>query len=66
MNRGKPIATGAAGHQHFVWGLWIIGDGCRSLPARGDRSPITGDLSRFFPHRIEGLIVAVGFRPPRA
>ena len=72
MDRGNPIATGAAGHageplayqkhanlfsadrQHFVWGLWMIGDGCRGLSARGDRSPITGNLSRFFPHRIEG------------
>ena len=72
MDRGKLIASGAAGHQgeplvyqkhanlfsangqHFVWGLWMIGDECRGLSARGDRSPITGNLSRFFPHRIEG------------
>jgi glutathionylspermidine synthase len=72
MDRGNPLATGAAGHhgepiayqkhanlfsarqQHFVWGLWMIGDECRGLSARGDRSPITGNLSRFFPHRIEG------------
>jgi glutathionylspermidine synthase len=40
--------------QHFVWGLWMIGDKCRGLSARGDNSPITGNLSRFFPHRIEG------------
>jgi glutathionylspermidine synthase len=71
MDRGNPLATGAAGHhgepivyqkasnlfsarqQHFVWGLWMIGDECRGLSARGDRSPITGNLSRFFPHRIE-------------
>jgi glutathionylspermidine synthase len=43
----------AADHQHFVWGLWMVGDECRGLSARGDRSPITGNLSRFFPHRIE-------------
>lgn len=43
-----------ANQQHFVWGLWMIGDKCRGLSARGDRSPITGNLSRFFPHRIEG------------
>ncbi len=72
MDRGKPIAAGAAGHsdeprvfqQHaplfsaggrnFVWGLWMVGDECRGLSARGDTSPITGNLSRFFPHRIEG------------
>ena len=40
--------------QHFVWGLWMIGDECRGLSARGDSSPVTGNLSRFFPHRIEG------------
>ncbi len=57
---GEPIAYQkhanlfSAGGQHFVWGLWMIGDGCRGLSARGDRSPITGNLSRFFPHRIEG------------
>ncbi len=44
----------AAKQQHFVWGLWMVGDECRGLSARGDRSPITGNLSRFFPHRIEG------------
>lgn len=72
IDRGSPIAAGAAGHhgepsiyqrhanlfsaggQHFVWGLWMIGDECRGLSARGDSSPITGNLSRFFPHRIEG------------
>lgn len=43
-----------ANQQHFVWGLWMIGDKCRGLSARGDASPITGNLSRFFPHRIEG------------
>jgi glutathionylspermidine synthase len=43
-----------ASQQHFVWGLWMVGDECRGLSARGDRSPITGNLSRFFPHRIEG------------
>jgi glutathionylspermidine synthase len=44
----------AADQHHFVWGLWMVGDECRGLSARGDRSPITGNLSRFFPHRIEG------------
>lgn len=41
-----------AGGQHFVWGLWIIGDTCRGLSARGDRAAITSNRSRFFPHRI--------------
>ena len=44
----------ADGGNHFVWGLWMIGDECRGLSVRGDASPITGNLSRFFPHRIEG------------
>jgi glutathionylspermidine synthase len=39
---------------HFVWGLWMIGDECRGLSARADQSPVTGNLSRFLPHRIEG------------
>ncbi len=43
-----------AGGNHFVWGLWMVGDTCRGLSARGDASPVTGNLSRFFPHRIEG------------
>ncbi|GAA5132077.1 glutathionylspermidine synthase family protein [Luteolibacter yonseiensis] len=43
-----------AGGRHFVWGLWMVGDECRGLSARGDRSPVTGNLSRFFPHRIDG------------
>jgi glutathionylspermidine synthase len=43
----------SAGGRHFVWGLWMIGDECRGLSARGDGSPITGNLSRFYPHRIE-------------
>jgi glutathionylspermidine synthase len=43
----------SAGGQHFVWGLWMVGDDCRGLSARGDHSLITGNLSRFFPHRIE-------------
>lgn len=43
-----------AGREHFVWGLWMVGDACRGLSARGDSSPITGNLSRFFPHRIDG------------
>lgn len=38
--------------QHFVWGLWMIGDQCHGLSARGDHSPVTGNLSRFLPHRI--------------
>lgn len=42
-----------AAQNHFVWGLWMVGDQCCGLSARGDRSPITGNLSRFFPHRIE-------------
>lgn len=44
----------AARDQHFVWGLWMVGDECRGLSARGDRSLVTGNLSQFFPHRIEG------------
>ena len=40
--------------KHFVWGLWMVGDGCRGLSVRGDASPVTGNLSQFFPHRIEG------------
>lgn len=43
----------AAG-KHFVWGLWMVGDACRGLSARGDESPVTGNFSRFFPHRIDG------------
>jgi glutathionylspermidine synthase len=43
-----------AGGQHIVWGLWMVGDECRGLSARGDTSPVTGNLSRFLPHRIEG------------
>lgn len=42
------------GGLHFVWGLWMVGDECRGLSARGDTSPITGNLSRFVPHRIHG------------
>lgn len=38
--------------QHFVWGAWMVGDQCCGLSARGDASPITGNMSRFFPHRI--------------
>lgn len=41
------------GGRHFVWGLWMVGDTCRGLSVRGDTSPITGNLSRFFPHRID-------------
>jgi len=43
-----------ADQTHFVWGLWMIGDECRGLSARGDHSPVTGNFSRFYPHRIEG------------
>lgn len=43
-----------AGGHHVVWGLWMVGDECRGLSARGDTSPVTGNLSRFLPHRIEG------------
>lgn len=43
-----------AGGQHVVWGLWMVGGECRGLSARGDASPVTGNLSRFLPHRIEG------------
>ena len=42
----------AAKQQHFVWGLWMVGDACCGLSARGDSAPITGNLSRFYPHRI--------------
>ena len=42
-----------AGGQHIVWGLWMIGDECRGLSARADSGPVTGNLSRFLPHRIE-------------
>ena len=41
-----------ADRMHFVWGLWMVGDGCHGLSARGDTSPITGNLSRFFPHKM--------------
>lgn len=44
----------SAGSQHFVWGLWMVGDACHGLSARGDRSPVTGNLSRFYPHAIDG------------
>jgi len=44
----------SAEQMHFVWGLWMIGDECRGLSARGDKSPVTGNLSRFLPHRLEG------------
>ena len=43
-----------ASGRHVVWGLWMIGDECRGLSARADTSPVTGNLSRFLPHRIEG------------
>jgi glutathionylspermidine synthase len=32
----------------------MVGDECRGLSARGDTSLVTGNLSQFFPHRIEG------------
>ncbi|MFM2296587.1 MAG: hypothetical protein RL117_294 [Verrucomicrobiota bacterium] len=38
----------------FVWGLWMVDGACRALSARGDASPITGNMSRFYPHRLEG------------
>ena len=44
----------SAGRQHFVWGLWMVGDACHGLSARGDHSPVTGNLSRFYPHVIDG------------
>jgi glutathionylspermidine synthase len=44
----------SAGRQHFVWGLWMVGDACHGLSARGDHSPVTGNLSRFYPHLIDG------------
>jgi glutathionylspermidine synthase len=43
-----------AERKHFVWGLWMVGDECRGLSVRGDPSPVTGNLSQFYPHRIEG------------
>jgi glutathionylspermidine synthase len=30
----------------------MVDDTCRALSARGDVSPITGNMSRFHPHRI--------------
>ncbi len=42
----------SADRKHFVWGLWMVGDECRGMSARGDTSPVTGNLSQFFPHRI--------------
>jgi glutathionylspermidine synthase len=50
----KHASLFSEGGNHFVWGLWMIGDECRGLSVRGDASPVTGNLSRFFPHRIEG------------
>jgi glutathionylspermidine synthase len=44
----------AAERRHFVWGLWMVGDECRGMSVRGDSSPVTGNLSQFYPHRIEG------------
>ncbi|MFO1139581.1 MAG: glutathionylspermidine synthase family protein [Paracoccus sp. (in: a-proteobacteria)] len=37
-----------------VLGAWIIGQSCRGLGIREDRSRITHNLSRFKPHFIEG------------
>lgn len=63
--KGVPAADGgplvyqqraelfAGGGRYFVWGLWMVGDECRGLSVRGDRSLVTGNLSQFFPHRIE-------------
>lgn len=59
-NPGEPIVYQQhaepfqADRLHVVWGLWMIGDECRGLSARGDASPVTGNLSRFLPHRIDG------------
>lgn len=39
---------------HPVIGAWIIGERCRGLGIREDRSRITHNLSRFKPHFIEG------------
>jgi glutathionylspermidine synthase len=50
----KRASLYQSGGRHFVWGLWMIGDECRCLSARGDSSPVTGNLSRFFPHLIDG------------
>lgn len=58
-NPGEPIVYQQhaelfqADRLHVVWGLWMIGDECRGLSARGDASPVTGNLSRFLPHRID-------------
>jgi glutathionylspermidine synthase len=41
-----------AGGRHFVWGLWMVDENCCCLSARGDVSPVTGNMSRFHPHRI--------------
>jgi glutathionylspermidine synthase len=49
--RHAPLFQG--GGQHVVWGLWMVGDRCHGLSARGDAGPVTGNLSRFLPHRIE-------------
>ena len=48
----KRASMFQAGGRHFVWGLWMVGDECHGLSARGDQSPVTGNLSRFYPHRI--------------
>ena len=42
-----------AGGQHVVWGLWMVGARCHGLSARGDAGPVTGNFSRFLPHRIQ-------------
>ena len=50
----KSAALFGTDRKHFVWGLWMVGDECRGLSVRrGDPSPVTGNLSQFFPHRIE-------------
>lgn len=41
-----------SGEEHFVFGMWMVGDRCTGMSIRADRSPITGNFSRFLPHRI--------------
>ncbi|MFT7389846.1 MAG: glutathionylspermidine synthase [Paracoccaceae bacterium] len=37
-----------------VMGVWMVGDACAGLGIREDDARITGDLSRFKPHLIDG------------
>ena len=39
---------------HTLIGSWIVGDQACGLSVREDRSAITQDLSRFYPHAIIG------------